>query len=50
MADDEGWPRGTTGQLAPAHAALVTGAAWILLALFVATGCVAGLLILRALV
>ncbi len=48
MMDDEGWPRGTIGQLDPVRAALVTGAALAMIALVVVAACVAVLLMLRA--
>ena len=48
MTEDEGWPRGTTGRLSPAHAAAVTCAALVLILLAVAAACVAMLLVLRA--
>jgi hypothetical protein len=49
VTEDEGWPRGTVGHLSRWHSALITGAAIALITLVVVAGCVAGLLVLRAL-
>jgi hypothetical protein len=48
VTEDEGWPRGTTGELSPVHAAVISGAALALIALVVAAGFVAALLIVQA--
>ncbi|WP_157437776.1 hypothetical protein [Actinoplanes subtropicus] len=48
MTEDEGWPRGTTGELASVRAAAVSGAALVLILLSAAAVCVALLLVLRA--
>ncbi|MEV6350453.1 hypothetical protein [Actinoplanes sp. NPDC051851] len=47
MTEDEGWPRGTTGDLTPGWAAVVTGTALVFILLVVAALCVAVLLVVR---